>query len=239
MKRTIVVAFLMVVLLSPSLASGEELVQKCKRLLELKFPNTNWSEIRPSPIPGICEAATGSNVLYVYPGEKPDDKPFLLFGALYTLDGTDLTALRRTQLREEIVTKVFESKVKAKPILIGTGNPRYIEFVDPFCVHCRRAEKEIREVPRFLFFYPLSQRSEAVAAAVLCSENPRAEWEKVVAGKYDKDVVTVPRRCIDLVEEHKRLGRYLGVRGTPTIFDRQGRALSPSLIASKKQNKRR
>jgi len=228
MKRIILV-FLLLALITPSLAFGEGLTEKCKRILEARFPHTHWSAIRPSPIPGLCEAATGSNIVYVYPGEKP----LLLFGAIYTFEGTDLTEKRRSQLRKEIIAAIFDGNADAKPIVLGRGTPRYVEFVDPFCVHCRRAEKELRGIPRLLFFYPLSKRSEAVAAAVLCSKDPQAEWEKVVAGEYDRKVVTAPRQCIALVEKHRKLGRYLGVRGTPTIFDRQGRSPSPALIASK------
>lgn len=236
MKKIVLILFLLASFVS-SPTWGGELVQKCTQLLKTSFPNTNWGEIRRSPIPGICEASTGSNVLYVFPG----DPPLLIFGALYTFDGKDLTAIRRAQLRKQILDEIFQGKVDAKPLLIGEkGVPQYVEFVDPFCVHCRRAERELRGVPRLLFFYPLSKRSEAVAAAVLCASDPRTEWEKVIAGEYDRKIVTAPEKCIALVEKHKKLGRYLGVRGTPTIFDRQGRSPSPTLIASKiKQNKRR
>ncbi len=233
MKKPFLIIFCLVLLI-PSITFGGKLEQKCRKLLKTHFPNTTWGEIRQSPIPDICEASTGSNVLYVYPGEPP----LLIFGALYTFEGKDLTAIRRAQLREQIVGKIFQGKVSAKPILLGNGDPQYIEFVDPFCVHCRRAEKELRGIPRLLFFYPLSQRSKTVAAAVLCSSDPQAEWEKVVNGEYDRKVVSAPKQCLQQVEEHKKLGKSLGVRGTPTLFDQQGRSPSPALISKNYQKRR-
>ena len=236
----LIIALLLTVICTSSAFADEiqketDLVLKCKRILESRFPHTEWDHIKASPIPGICEATTGTNVLYVYPAEKP----LFIFGSLFTFTGENLTAERKSQLREELLKKVFKGEVDAKPIRIGKGDPQYVEFVDPFCVHCRRAEKELGDTPRLLFFYPLSERSEAVAAAVLCSRNPQSEWKKVVAGEYDEKVVTAPKGCVELVEEHKDLGRYLGVRGTPTLFDRQGQSPSPTLIASKNKKDRR
>jgi thiol:disulfide interchange protein DsbC len=111
-----------------------------------------------------------------------------------------------------------------KAIRTGSGKTVVIEFTDPDCGFCRKAEELFRnrtDVTRYIFFIPLPMHPQAREKAqfILSSPDPAKAYAEAMAGKLDKGRITgitdAGRKRLD---EHMAIAREAGVDSTPNFM---------------------
>jgi len=187
--------------------------KQVKEMLEARLRNTRIDAVKPSVIPGLYEVRAGGNIFY-------SDGEYLLFGHIFDTGGRDLTQEAIDDMTAERLKSVTDLGDALK---IGNGRHEVIEFTDPECPFCRRAEALLEggDVTRYIFFYPLPmhRRAKPMSVHILCSENPEAEYAAAMRGGLDGGADLKSCR-----EGEERLGRMvkaarrLGVSGTPLFF---------------------
>lgn len=111
-----------------------------------------------------------------------------------------------------------------KAIRTGSGTTVVIEFTDPDCGFCRKAEELFRhrpDVTRYIFLNPLPMhpQARAKAEAILSAPNPAKSYEAAMAGKLDRGIITgitdAGRKRLD---EQMAIAREAGVDATPIFI---------------------
>ncbi len=217
--KKILASFVMSVIMAAVLASSCVAAQsetEVRQMLAKSFPGIKVGEIRGSDIPGLYEVEAGSNIIYFYP-----EKGLLVFGEMWTKDGRNITAEKRTQLASAKLKDVPLDKA----VKIGNGRNKVIEFTDPDCPYCRKAAAFFKgrdDVTLYIFFFPLPIHKDAEAHAryVLCAADKAHALEEVMSGQLDgKGTPACPDKKADaLLGEHMDLGTKLGVRATPAFW---------------------
>lgn len=179
--------------------------------LKKDFPELRYDRIGPGPVRGVIEVVVGSDILYYWPEEG-----VILTGEMIGRDRRNWTRLRKAALQSEQVGRLpLDLAVR-----IGEGPHRVIEFTDPNCTHCRRASAYLKGkagLTRYVFFFPLSPRSETVIRAILCAPDRAKAYEAVMDGV---EGAVHPEACADpqaenLQKRHREFGQRLGIEGTP------------------------
>lgn len=145
-----------------------------------------------------------------------------------------------TTTGEELAIPNDVSILKNKEALtFGTGKDIYYLFTDPECPYCKKFEAYFPQVEKDVqikvFFFPLSFHKNAVALTKYILDNKTNE-DKVKAmlnvslqsddfknKKYSK---ALDENLDKIIDENMKLGEELGVRGTPALFDINGKAQS-------------
>ncbi len=212
----IALCLLFVALVGIQPAFSEEPRGEAAAQLARILPNTTIDGFGPSPIPELYEVTAGDQIFYFSPTGH------LVFGEIWSKEGRSLTAERRDQLVAEKLMRLPLDKA----MTIGNGPHQVIEFTDPDCPFCRKADAFLEgrtDVTRHIFFYPLEAihpKAAAKSRFILCSKDREKALKEVMSGVWDnKDLPPVANDCQkSLLDEHLRLGGSLGVRGTPTIW---------------------
>lgn len=189
-----------------------------KQELGYVFPNMPIDSFKETPIPGLYEIVTGTQVIYFSP------KGYLIFGEIFTKDGKNITAERRA----EITSKKIKTIPADKAIVVGEGEKKVIEFSDPDCPFCRRAFRYFEsraDVKRYVYLFPLKNihpEAEKKAKYILCSDDPAKAYRDVFSGRMDGKELEIPEEC-DLVaqkrlDEIQTIGQNLGLTGTPVFY---------------------
>ncbi len=183
------------------------------------YPAATIESVEKTDIEGLYEVVGGGNVFYYHPRTGN-----ILFGEIYTKGGKNLTAERR----EQFAAAKIKSLPLDKAIKIGNGKNIVIEFTDPDCPFCRKAEgffKDRRDVTRYVFLFPLQQihpKSVAKSLEVLCEKGKdRAKaYREAMAGSLGsrEPVSCDDQKASGLLAEYVKLGNELGVRGTPAFW---------------------
>ena len=109
-----------------------------------------------------------------------------MFGEIWTKDGKNITAGKRTRLAAAKLKDVPLDKA----VKIGNGKNKVIEFTDPDCPYCRKAAAFFKgrdDVTRYVFLFPLPIHKDAEAHAryVLCAADKAHALEEVMSGQLD------------------------------------------------------
>ena len=184
--------------------------------LKQTFPQFRFDGFRKTPITGIYEIDAGSQIFYFSP------HGYLFFGELYSKDGVNITAQRRSQL--------MAAKVKDLPlgdaIKIGSGKKTVIEFADPVCPFCRRAYEHLakrKDITLYVFLFPLAQihpQAMAMSRYILCSSDQAKAFGQAMAGELDGRNLDITAGCgkANVLNEDIEAGKKAGVMGTPAFF---------------------
>ncbi|MFA6344793.1 MAG: DsbC family protein [Syntrophales bacterium] len=179
--------------------------------LRKDFPELKFDRIGPSPVPGMAEVIVGPDILYYHPREG-----VIMTGEMISRELKNLTRQRKGELQaEQIKTLPLDLAVR-----IGTGSHRVIEFTDPNCPYCRQASKYLKDrmdLSRYIFFFPLSPRSEDKIRYVLCAPDRGKAYEDVMAGRRDgvEPEICKNSQAGEIQKRHRDLGQRLGLEGTP------------------------
>jgi thiol:disulfide interchange protein DsbC len=195
-------------------AKADVRAQIAKRL-EIKV-----EDVKPSPIAGLYEVRSGSEVGYV-----SADGRYYVDGDVFDMTSKhNLTEDVRKQGRLALLGAVndadaivFEPKGPAKHTVTV--------FTDVDCVHCRHMHSEIAEINRlgirvrYLMFPRGGPGTESwgKAVAVWCSADRKDALTRAKRGE------TLPAgKCESPVAAQYELGRKLGITGTPGIITETG-----------------
>lgn len=207
-------------------------------ILKQRYPNTTFTQVRPSILAGLYEVQMGNNLAYTN-----DQGNYFFFGSLYDMQGQrDLTAERRLELGIQPQAQGqarAEANIAWKDLPLenafvrvkGKGARKLALFSDPDCPYCKRLELDLdkmEDVTIYTFMYPLAslhpqaqQRSETI----WCAGNAKTR-----AGLWDaymkEGKLPEAKNCVNPVSANVELGNRLGVNGTPTMFTGDGRRIT-------------
>ena len=164
------------------------------------------------------------------------DKKYYIIGSAYD-----------NKTNEKLAFKIDMSKYKDKEAFsTGEGKDEYYVFTDPECPYCKRFERNIpylKKYAKFHFFlYPLPFHKHAKAMSQYLLSLPkekRAEAlyamqvkgdESYKKAKYSLDEID---RLNKELQKQQRIADELGVRGTPTVYDKNGKSVNWTTLANK------
>jgi thiol:disulfide interchange protein DsbC len=204
-----------------------------------RIPGIEPEQVRQTPIAGLWEVSIDRQVVYV-----SEDGRYLVRGDIVDL----MTSRNLTNERVGELYEVMEERVRhalkndldeAKMVVFSPEKPRHTVtvFTDIDCGYCRRLHREIEEYMgqgikvRYVFL-PLAgpgSPSWAKADAVWCSADRNDAMTRAKLGEE----VKASGPCNDTpVAEHYRIGRELGIQGTPGLVTEDGEYRSGYLPAA-------
>lgn len=179
-------------------------------------PAAPLDAVSKTDIDGLYEVVINSQIFYFHLKTKT-----LFFGEMVR-DKKSLTAERKIQIQMLLV----QSLPLDKAVKIGNGPNTVVEFNDPDCPFCRKADAWLQnrqDVTVYLFLFPLPMHRDAAKKSrnILCAQNPVEAFRETMAGKWDKNF-DLPAGCEEkanpVLEEHMKWGQKLGVTGTPAFW---------------------
>lgn len=188
------------------------------RLNELLPQHTPDSVLR-SPVAGLFEVLYGTELLYI-----SSDGRYLIRGDVIDLQN-------QSNLSEETRAGVRHARLgdygTAKTITFAAPKPRHAVtvFTDIDCTYCRKLHREIGAINELgisvhYLLYPragIPSPSYDKAVSVWCADDrQRALTVAKASGEIEA------RKCDNPVLDHMKLGRTVGVTGTPTIILEDG-----------------
>ncbi len=188
------------------------------------FPNTPVTEVRTSPIEGLYEILSDETILYYYPKNG-----HVIVGGMWSKEGKDLTGERRNELisaRDELMSARAKDLPLEKAVRIGKGKKQIIEFTDPDCPFCRKADEYLKgrqDVTRYVFLLPIKQLhpdAEKKARYILCQKEPGKALEEVMGGKIDGKPYEVcdSKKVEEHIQAFADIGRTMNIKGTPMLI---------------------
>jgi len=206
---------------SSSGGNGQGGAQALRDHLERNYPDFQVDGINETPLPGIYEVVSGTDVMYV-----SGDGRYLLRGSLVDLDnGRNLTQQRRGDLvRKQIERVSADSMLIYPPANGGEARYRITVFTDPTCPYCQRLHEDLMALRqayplqvRYLMFprAGLNGKGARQLRQVWCSADPQAAMTRAKKGEtLDVDV----NDCQTPIEQQFQLAQQLGASGTPFLI---------------------
>jgi thiol:disulfide interchange protein DsbC len=208
--------------------------------LAAKIPGARPEDLRATPVPGIFELVHGTDVSYV-----TADAKYVFSGDLYQItdhgDFPNLTDARRRELeipqwhsRLARLAAIPESQM----LVFGPTDAKHTitVFTDVDCPWCRKLHAQVADYNklgirvRYLFFPRSGPDTESWyrAEAVWCAPDRKLAFTRAT----NDEPIEMKRCASDPVARDYKLGRELGVTGTPGIALETGELL-PGYVAPK------
>jgi thiol:disulfide interchange protein DsbC len=111
-----------------------------------------------------------------------------------------------------------------KAVKIGTGKIMVIEFTDPDCPFCRKAEAYFQAKPgvtRYVFFIPLPSHpaSKGKVQYILSAKDKARAYREVLSSSFDKSkLAEITPEGVKLQKEHQEIARANKMTSTPTFM---------------------
>lgn len=212
MKKTFSFSLILSALLTSAFADDSSFI---KDKLSAKLVNTQIDKVVQSEdIGGLYEIDSGTNIFYT------DAKAERLFlGHVFTLDGKDLTQQKLDLKHAEAIKTTIDL---SKALKLGNGKHEVIEFTDPECPFCRKAETMLKNgnVTKYVFFTPLAfhKLAKPLSIDILCAKNQLDEYNKVMNGEKDQAALQTCKEGEARLQEMMEIGNKFGVTGTPLFI---------------------
>jgi thiol:disulfide interchange protein DsbC len=208
---------------STSLAAGDdippEIAAKIRATLHERIPDLRVESIHKSPLAGLYELNTGSELLYT------NDGTLIFAGRIVDAKSReDLTAARWDEINAiDFNTLPFDLAIKN---VRGDGSRKLAVFADPLCPYCRQLEQEMQGVTNvtiYTFLFPLETihpGASVKAVDIWCSKDRGSAWSKWMLQKTEPG----DTRCTGApIDKLQALGQKLHVDSTPTLFTADGK----------------
>jgi thiol:disulfide interchange protein DsbC len=201
---------------------------KASTIEQIKMAVEQWQqgrikvdEVRETPIPGIYEVRSGSELIYVHESARY----VFLEGQLIDMQSSESLTQKRM---DEILMVNFDDLPLEYAIkqVNGKGTRKIAVFEDPNCGHCRNMRRELNvidDLTIYTFTLPiLAKDSESKARKAWCAPDKVKAWNALMLeGKVPEN----DGACANPVGDVTELAKKLSVRGTPTVFFTNGRRL--------------
>lgn len=203
-------------------------LDELSKSLVKSMPGLTIDSLKATPVPGIYELVSGSDVAYV-----TADGLHMIQGTLFNvverknLTEQSLSTARAKQLKGLNVASllVFPAKGKAKHTITV--------FTDPSCPYCLRLHSEIPKLNELgvTVRYALYSRSGTNTltgrqlSEVLCAPDQKAELEKFFSAPSHDAKGANCKRAEEL-ERIAKIAQQVGLKGTPHIVTDNGMAFS-------------
>lgn len=133
-----------------------------------------------------------------------------LVWALLVLLATEVMALEKLDLD--------------KAVKVGSGKTMVIEFTDPDCPFCRKAEAYFQkrtDITRYIFFIPLKSHpaSKGKVQYILSSKDKAKAYREASSDAFDpQKLAGITQEGIKLQQEHAEIARDHKMNATPTFI---------------------
>jgi len=203
-----------------SVVAETDSVDKLKQALAKSMPLVKPDKISESPIAGLYEVIIGSQVVYM-----SVDARYMIEGDLYNLvTKENISEQAKSVIRLAAINKLGADKmVVYKP---ETVKNTITVVTDIDCPYCRRLHNEIPDymknnVEVRYIFMPLKGAADMKkTVSVWCSDNQQQALDIAKSGGELEE-----KTCDNPINDHLKLARELGVRGTPAIILDNGELL--------------
>ncbi len=190
-----------------------------KKALTERLPGFKVDEVRPTPMPGLWEVRTGTELRYTDAAGN------------YLIEGEILDLRAKKNLTEERIAKLTAIDFNSLPLKdavvwkTGSGKRRIAVFADPNCGYCKRFERalqDVKDLTVYTFVIPiLGQDSVEKTRAIVCAKDQTAAWRA-----WMLDGTAPPKvegKCDDAVTERNlAFSRRHRINGTPAILFEDG-----------------
>jgi len=181
------------------------------------------------------------HLLGLYHGRKLDlfvtkDKKYFIVGRGFNIKTKEPIAFK-TNMTQYNNQAVFTE---------GHGKKQYYVFTDPECPFCKKFEKIVPHLKKdatfHFYLFPLSfhryaKNMSRYIISLPKSQRANALWkiqeENNMAFKSKKYSADELGKVDQVLQSQKKLATELGVNGTPTIFDKNGKSINWTTLASK------
>jgi thiol:disulfide interchange protein DsbC len=184
------------------------------------FPGAEVTSVTPTPVAGLLEISVGADIYYV-----SEDGKYFIQGEIMNLDTrVNMTEESRTAARGKYLSD-FSGETA---ITFAAEDEKYkvLVFTDIDCPYCRKLHREMadyneRGITVQYLLFPRSgpgTDSWAKADAVWCSSPQQQAMTDAKSG-----TLVESEDCGETaVAAHYKLGKDLGIAGTPAIFTESG-----------------
>jgi thiol:disulfide interchange protein DsbC len=205
-----------------------------KKSIKDNIPGAEVASIRPSPVRQLFQVELKNGSVF----HVSADGSYLVEGDLYGLSGgvRNLTEEWRAERRVALIKEIKDEDAVIFPANGVEKGVVYV-FTDPSCGYCRKFHLEVPEINaagvtvKYLAWprYGLKSPDGELMTKVWCSSDRRDAMTRAKTGQE----VTVEGKACDtaVIERGIDLGHRMSVRGTPAIFDKEGRQLGGYLPA--------
>jgi len=111
-----------------------------------------------------------------------------------------------------------------KAVKVGSGKIMVIEFTDPDCPFCRKAEAYFQnrdDVTRYIFFIPLKSHpdSKGKVQYILSSKDKAKAYREASSASFDKRrLAEITPEGVKLQKEHEEIAKANKMNATPTFM---------------------
>lgn len=195
-------------------------IERLKQAIAKRLPNIEVTSIKKSPVDGLFEVVSGSQVVYM-----TQDAKFMIDGDLVNLESKrNYTEEAKAEMRLAIINSLGEDQMLIyKP---ETVKHTVTIITDINCPYCRRLHDEMSEYLKYgvrvrYIFMPLKGKADFdKTVSVWCSDDRHLSLDIVKAGGSIES-----KTCKNPIKKHLTLSRKIGVRGTPAIILEDGTML--------------
>lgn len=219
MKQLNGILFLFTIFYGVNSFADEKVEEKIRQSLATILPSVEITRISKSPINNLYEVMVGTNVIYM-----TGDGRYVLKGDLLDMEErTNLSETQRTAAR----TALFKSIPPDEIIEFAPDNKKstvYV-FTDIDCSYCRRLHRDVPELNKngisvkYLAYPRAGIGSGAYndMVSVWCADDRKKALTDAKSGEQ-----IIAKQCKNPVEAQYKLGKSIGIRGTPAIFLENG-----------------
>jgi thiol:disulfide interchange protein DsbC len=211
-----------------SFADEKTDIEKVRVELQKMIPQAVSAEIVASPVEGVYRLQLQGNYAFAYVAGD-----YVLMGDLYD---TKSQVNLGDQASSERMASLLKDVPTSKMIVYGPENPKrhMTVFTDIDCGYCRKLHNEVAELNaagievRYLAFprAGIGSASHKKYVSVWCSDDQQTALTSAKAG-----ATIAAASCDNPIEETYKLGKQLGVKGTPTIIFDDG-TVAPGYVPS-------
>lgn len=199
--------------------------QNILKLLKEKYPDKPLPDyVGPSPIPGLYELLSGSQLLYV----DATATHFIFNAAL--MDMPRKLNLTEKRLGELLIINPSDLDIKDALVTVkGNGSRKLYVFSDPHCPYCQKLEPELEKLTDVTVYTFIVPRPDAKVAAVSiwCSADRAQAWSDYMKTRLP----LVSKSCDNPIERNLAVAQKFAINGTPTLIFASGKRI-PGLIPS-------
>ena len=208
--------------------SADDATNELKKSLAQRLPQFEVSYINKTPIEGIYQVIIGGQVIY------------MTQDARYMIDGNLVDLATKKNYSEDAMSVIRLSQIdklgEDKMVIYTPETIKHTITVvtDIDCPYCRRLHSEMDQYMdggvqvRYIFMPLKGQGDYRTTVSVWCAkdQNEALDLAKAGAEMEAKD-------CDNPIDEHMKVSRNLGVRGTPAIILQDGSMLPGYVPADK------